>query len=342
MLKNHILVLCSIFLIAGIVFPLVRVGNAQTTTVYVDPAQVTGLQIGDSFSIDVTVTEVTDLAGWEFQLFYNPQVLNATGATEGPFLKNVQSTFFLIPGMDDNYNSTHGRVYVACTTLPVVGVSGSGVLASVSFKIVGAGQSVLALPLETTKLLDNTPGRPQPIPHTTTGGLVSVVGADIAITDIKLSKTITADPQMAVNVTAANQGNFTASFNVTLYYDTNEISTQTVTNLAPATSTLLTFLWNLTQVPKGNYTISAYAPPIVGENNVDNNQLVDGWVQKTITGDLNGDGKVNIVDVTIVARAFQARPGDPSWNPNADMDNNGVINIVDVTKVAKEFGKTDP
>jgi hypothetical protein len=157
-----------------------------------------------------------------------------------------------------------------------------------------------------------------------------------------LSKTITADPQIVVNVTAANQGNFSASFNVTLYYDTNEIATQTVTNLAPATSTVLTFLWNLTQVPKGNYTISAYAPPIAGENNVDNNRLVDGWLRKTITGDLNGDGKVNIIDVTIVARAFQARPGDPSWSPNADMDDNGVINIVDVTKVAREFGKTDP
>jgi hypothetical protein len=338
--NRYVLMFCFMFLITGMILPLIEIGKAQATTLYVDPAQVTGLQIGDTFSINVAVASVNVLAGWEFQMFYNPQVLNATGAAEGPFLKNAQNTFFLNAGMDDNYNSTYGRVYLACTTLPVTGVNGSGVLASVSFKTVGAGQSVLNI--DTNKLLDNTPGSPQPIPHTTVNGLVSVVGADIAVTNIKLPKTITSDPEIAINVTAANQGNYTASFNVTLYYDTNQIATQIVTNLAPSTSIALTFTWNLAQVPKGNYTISAFAPPIMGESNVDNNRLVDGWVAKVMVGDLNGDGRVNIVDVTIVAKAFQSRPGDPSWNPNADVDNSGIINIIDVTKVAKEFGKVDP
>jgi hypothetical protein len=56
--------------------------------------------------------------------------------------------------------------------------------------------------------------------------------------------------------------------------------------------------------------------------------------------DLNADGVINIVDVTIVARAFGSRPGSPSWNFIADLDQNGVVNIVDVTKVAKDLGKT--
>jgi hypothetical protein len=55
--------------------------------------------------------------------------------------------------------------------------------------------------------------------------------------------------------------------------------------------------------------------------------------------DLNGDGQVNIVDVTIVASAFGSRPGSPKWNLDADIDKNGVVNIVDVSIVARDFGK---
>jgi len=55
--------------------------------------------------------------------------------------------------------------------------------------------------------------------------------------------------------------------------------------------------------------------------------------------DLNGDGKVNIVDIYIVARAFGSKLGDSNWNPDADLDNNGEIDIMDLYKVAREFGK---
>jgi rhodanese-related sulfurtransferase len=56
--------------------------------------------------------------------------------------------------------------------------------------------------------------------------------------------------------------------------------------------------------------------------------------------DLNGDGKVNIVDIYIVARAFGSKLGESNWNPDADLDNNGEINIIDIYMVARKFGKT--
>ncbi len=56
--------------------------------------------------------------------------------------------------------------------------------------------------------------------------------------------------------------------------------------------------------------------------------------------DLNKDGVVNILDITVVARAFGAKPGDNNWNAIADLDGNGEINILDITKVAKDYGKT--
>lgn len=55
--------------------------------------------------------------------------------------------------------------------------------------------------------------------------------------------------------------------------------------------------------------------------------------------DLNNDGTVNILDVTIVATAFRTKPGDERWNETADLDKNGVINILDVAMVARDCGK---
>jgi hypothetical protein len=59
-----------------------------------------------------------------------------------------------------------------------------------------------------------------------------------------------------------------------------------------------------------------------------------------MTGDLDGNGIVNILDVVIVARAFESKPGDPRWNPIADLDGNSKIDIIDVASVARNFGKT--
>jgi outer membrane protein assembly factor BamB len=56
--------------------------------------------------------------------------------------------------------------------------------------------------------------------------------------------------------------------------------------------------------------------------------------------DLNRDGKVNIVDISIVARAFGSREGDPNWNVIADLNKDGIVNILDIAAVAKDYGKT--
>lgn len=66
----------------------------------------------------------------------------------------------------------------------------------------------------------------------------------------------------------------------------------------------------------------------------------------TITGvgmmkeDVNADGKINIIDITIAARAFASRSGEPRWDERADINSDGVINIIDIAAIARQFGKT--
>jgi PKD repeat protein len=61
----------------------------------------------------------------------------------------------------------------------------------------------------------------------------------------------------------------------------------------------------------------------------------------SLYGDLNADGRVNIVDVTIVAQAYGSTIGTPNWNPAADLNSDGTINILDLALVAREYGKTE-
>ncbi len=63
-------------------------------------------------------------------------------------------------------------------------------------------------------------------------------------------------------------------------------------------------------------------------------------VKPYLSTDLNQDGTVNILDITIVAVAYGSKSGDPKWNAVADLDKNGWINIIDMTMVAKDYGKT--
>ena len=60
---------------------------------------------------------------------------------------------------------------------------------------------------------------------------------------------------------------------------------------------------------------------------------------RAILGDVNGDGKVDIKDVGIVAKAFGATPSDPRWNPAADLNDDGKIDIRDISIVTANFGK---
>jgi len=124
------------------------------------------------------------------------------------------------------------------------------------------------------------------------------------------------------------------------------IWTRTVT-LDSGSNTTLTFTWNTTGFTKGKYNIRAYAEPVYDETSTSNNNLICGWVEVSILGDINGpdgypDGKVNLLDVFSVALAYGSYPGHPTWNPNYDINNDGKINLIDYFTTALNYGKTDP
>jgi hypothetical protein len=175
-----------------------------------------------------------------------------------------------------------------------------------------------------------------------------VLQHDVAITDVVPSQNCTYQGFIInVNVTTANLGNFTENVTVNVYYNgvvgEGMIGTETVALNSGQTDTL-TFTWDTTSVKPcySGYSIAATADiyPWI-DSNMTNNILQSPFtVQVRIIGDLNGDGKIDIEDISDVARAFGTVPGDPRWNPYADVNRDGRIDGMDLVMVAKSFGKS--
>jgi hypothetical protein len=80
-----------------------------------------------------------------------------------------------------------------------------------------------------------------------------------------------------ITVVVSNNGDTPETFDVTVYYDSTIIGTQTVTNLAPLSSTTLTFNWDTTGVPPATYAITAWADSAMAITELDeeNNWCTD-------------------------------------------------------------------
>jgi hypothetical protein len=66
--------------------------------------------------------------------------------------------------------------------------------------------------------------------------------------------------------------------------------------------------------------------------------IISPWIVAEV--DLSSDGVIEKADISVVAKAFGSKLGDPDWNQAADLNEDEVINIVDITMVAIDFGKT--
>jgi hypothetical protein len=317
-----------------------RVSAASTAAVAVDPKN-SILGVGSTFSVNVNVTNIVNFTAWQFTLYYQNAILSCQSVTIGPFLETGGGTF---PGytITDNYNSTHGRLVAYDTLLGATSVSGSGVLATVTFKAVGVG--ITNLTLASIKLSDEKIP-PQEINYTYTNGAVTVTGTghDIAVTNITPYKTsIGQGYSCNITVTVENLGGYLETFNVTLYANiTKYVTSQNVT-LTSGNFVNTTFAWNTTGFAYGSYNISAYAWPVPGETNTTNNNCTGGVVKVTILGDINGDFGCNLSDLTLLAKAYNTKPGDAKWNPNADINGDGTCGLSDLTIMAHHYNTHYP
>jgi hypothetical protein len=115
-----------------------------------------------------------------------------------------------------------------------------------------------------------------------------------------------------------------------------------VPDLQPGNSTTLTLVWNTTAGTVGSHTITASAMGVPSDMDSTNNEKSRALTITSPTGpdtDINGDGRVDMVDIAMVSHAFGTQEGDARWIPAADINGDGTINMIDIATVARDFGR---
>ena len=189
---------------------------------------------------------------------------------------------------------------------------------------------------------DPVPGETDLEDNTLIDGIVAVLvfTHDIAILNVEPSKTVVGvSYSMNITVAVENQGDTVETFNLTVHVNETEIEAKQTT-LTSGSSAVVTFTWDITGFMKGNYTISAYAEPVLGETDLSDNNSTDGWVFVTIQGDVDGDRDVDIYDVVKITGIYGSKRGDPQFNPNSDLDDDGEIKIYDVVRCTSHYGQS--
>ena len=98
---------------------------------------------GNTFTLDIRAENVIDFAGWQFDIAFDPAVLEAVEVNEGDFLKTDGGTTFFQKGTIDN--ATGKIIKLSSARLNEDGVSGTGTLLSVTFTAKAGGETQLSL-----------------------------------------------------------------------------------------------------------------------------------------------------------------------------------------------------
>jgi hypothetical protein len=145
---------------------------------------------------------------------------------------------------------------------------------------------------------------------------------------------------MNITVIVYNQGELTETFNFTVYCNQTAITlpngeNHTTVTLASAHVTTVAIAWNTTGFALGNYTISAYAEPLLGETDILDNNCTGDIVTVTIPGDVTGEGSCDMQDISLMIDWFMTTP--PNWNPNCDVNGDLSIDMADISIAIDDF-----
>ena len=261
------------------------------TRIFVDPPEIIDPELlpSSTFKINITVDDVLDLKVCTFNLSYDPEVIGWIGMR----LYKIDDQF---PTATAIIEDELGYLWMQLNYPTSITAFDPTALIALEFHVDGLGAT--PLDLKDTEMLDS---QGDSIDHNVTDGFFMSLIRDVAVINVEPSQYWTYQGwTINIYVTVKNKGNISETFNVRAYYDTNLIGIATVTDLLPQEERNITFTWDTTGVPEGNYTIKAEAEAVPYEFNLADNEYIDGevWVMTKVRD-------VAIVEITSNNWAYQ-------------------------------------
>lgn len=151
---------------------------------------------------------------------------------------------------------------------------------------------------------------------------------------VGISKTVIGynmNATVAIRMTIVNYGVQAEDVNFTYQIDTTV--GEELYSLMPRNSSVFDFLFDTTNMPKGNYTVSASVLPVQYESGITDNFFY-GTIIITIPGDINGDKWVEAKDAIALGKAFYPLG---KYNPRTDINDDGLCNAKDAVILGAHF-----
>jgi hypothetical protein len=342
MIMNRHAVL-AVLLIASFVptgsFVVGIVESSGNTVLSVVPSPLS-VSFPESFILNVSITDVTMLGAWQVKLLFNPSVLFCTNVTEPP--DNILGDPNYTLGLGVSIDNAIGTVVAHDGILSTGGVNGSGTLCQILFNVSQPGISSIAFgDLDMyvgTVLFDSATGTVH-IPFIPVNGYVQVNASGFQSNVFQAVRGgVTYNVTIFANSTVSNF-NYDETSDVVWFDETGPSgSTGLCTVLVPVNLMNASYIAVLV-----NGTAASFALFNDGTSRfftfTYNHSMVEIRIMSTIGGDVNGDRKVDMKDVAIVAYSFGSTPGMGRWNPIADVNGDLKIDMKDVAFVAKAFGQ---
>ncbi|MCW4051674.1 MAG: hypothetical protein NWE78_00515 [Candidatus Bathyarchaeota archaeon] len=290
------------------------------TKVHVKPALIkdTALIPSNNFTVELRISNVTDLYGFDIVLRWNASLLNYTSHSLKIPVEDypggvLYKPIFLV---GNQVNITAGSYWVAASSLsPAASFNGSGVVFEITFTIIEYGEGTLDI---WKSAISNSNG--ESIEHSVENGYFSNVFYDVAVVDVSPSPTSAfVGEQINITVAVLNNGTLTVQgFNVTINYDNITIDTQAVSDLPPAAEINLMFYWNTTGLAPRDYIIWANATILHNEDLTENNRFDDGVITLVI------EPIYDVAITTLTPSKTMIFPGY-CFSVNATVVNNGNL-----------------
>ena len=334
----------------------------------------TQVKVGDTFTVQFKAENISDLAGWQSDITFDPAVLKVNNVREGSFLKQGGGRTHFLKGTIDN---TEGRITgIGSARISEGGASGEGTLLSVTFTAKANGESRLSLRKfqAGSSLGETIPSRPPDIIITVGEPSISDVGdtkffslstdADPVrfgdtfilrlsaedVTDLAGWQTDIAFDSDVLEAVEVSEGDFLKVEDVSTFFlpGTIDNTVGEITKLSSArfgssvngTGTLLLVTFRAKATGATRVTFSNF---FAGASS--SGEIPSGVPEIVITvedrkypaWDVNQDGRVNVLDLILVAQYLGE---DASANRQADVNGDGTINVLDLIVVAQYLGES--